>query len=83
MSAEINVGADGAGWTVTVETVKGAPLVAVPPAVCTLTVPVVAPTGTVTVNSVGRAAVTTAVTPLNLTVLLAGVAPKFVPVIIT
>jgi hypothetical protein len=50
------------------------------PAVVTLMVPVVAPLGTVAVNVDADAAVTAAVTPLNLTVLLDGVAENPVPV---
>jgi hypothetical protein len=53
--------------------VKVCGLLAVPAVVVTETGPVVAPAGTVTVNRFAVAAVTVAVTPLNLTVLLAGV----------
>ena len=45
--------------------------------------PVVAPVGTVVVMLVGVLAVTTAVTPLNFTVLLRGVVLKFVPAMVT
>lgn len=54
-------------------TVKICGLFAVPAVVVTDTDPVVALAGTVTVNRFAVAAVTVAVTPLNLTVLLAGV----------
>jgi hypothetical protein len=47
------------------------------------TVPVVAPVGTFTVNVVAVAAETVATTPLNLTILLASVVLKLVPVIVT
>lgn len=57
--------------------------VAVPPAVVTDIVPLVAVAGTVTVSDVVVAPVTVAVTPLNLTVLLAAVALKLVPVMVT
>lgn len=53
-----------------------------PPTVTEI-VPVVAPTGTVVVIVVDVLAVTMAVVPLKLTVLLAGVRSKFVPVIVT
>lgn len=49
----------------------------------TVTLPVVAPTGTVVVILVVVLAVTIASVPLNRTVLLPGVALKFVPVIVT
>lgn len=45
--------------------------------------PVVAPSGTTVVMLVEVAALTMAVTPLNATILLAGVALKFEPLIIT
>ena len=45
--------------------------------------PLVAPLGTVAVKLVALAAVTVALVPLNFTVLLAAVALKFVPVIVT
>jgi hypothetical protein len=62
-------------------TVNGLALVAVPAAFCTLTKPVVAPTGTVARICVPESTVNvTAETPLNRTLL----APrKFVPVIVT
>src|SRR5262245_8267974 len=53
-----------------------------PPTV-TVTFPVVAPPGTVATMLVADHAVGVAVTPLNLTVLVPCVAPKFVPVIVT
>ncbi len=62
-------------------TVKGEPLLAVPNTVTT-TLPVVAPAGTVTTMLVALQLVTVAVVPLNATVLVDWVAPKFVPVIV-
>jgi hypothetical protein len=64
-------------------TVKFVTLVAVIPATVTVIVPVVAPAGTEVEILVAVLAVTTAVVPLNLTMLLAGVGSKFVPVIVT
>ena len=65
----------GAGMTVKLDT-----LVAVPPGVVTLTGPVVAPTGTVTVIRVPESTVNEAETPLNFT----AVAPvKAVPAMVT
>jgi hypothetical protein len=64
-------------------TVKLEPLVNVIPLTVTEIVPVVAPAGTVTVNEVVVAALTTADVPLNETTLFAGVELKFVPEIIT
>ena len=64
-------------------TVKFEALVAVCPYTVTVIVPVVAPEGTEVVILVTLLAVTVAVVPLNFTVLLAGVASKFVPDIIT
>lgn len=64
-------------------TVKFVADVAVCPPTVTVIVPVVAPDGTVTVRLVALAAVTVAVVLLNFTVLFAGVALKFVPVIVT
>ena len=61
------------------ETVKSCPLKAVAPPTVTLTRPVVAPVGTVTLSEPEAAALTVAVVPLNLTVLLAGVALKPYP----
>lgn len=59
-------------------------LIAVSPATVTLIVPEVGtPNGTVTVILVVVLAVTVAATPVNFTMLLAGVALKFVPVIVT
>ena len=65
-------------------TVKFIPFESTPPTVTT-TLPEVAPVGTVTVIEVGfQPAVTTvAVVPLNFTVLVPWVAPKFAPVIVT
>jgi hypothetical protein len=60
-------------------TVKLIPLLAWPPTV-TITLPVVAPVGTVTVMLVALHAVAVAAMPLNVTVLVPCVAPKFVPV---
>jgi hypothetical protein len=62
---------------------NGVALVAVFPPIVTVIVPLVAPKGTVVVILVGVLAVTTAVVPLNSTILLAGVRSKFVPVIVT
>lgn len=66
-----------------VVTVKLVALVAVFPPTVTVIFPVVAPAGTVVVILVVVLAETTAVVPLNFTVLLAGVALKFVPVMVT
>jgi hypothetical protein len=63
-------------------TVKLTPLLAKPPTVTT-TLPVVAPAGTCTTMLVADQLVGAAVVPLNLTVLVPCVAPKFVPVIVT
>src|SRR5439155_3770780 len=63
-------------------TVKLRPLLARPPTV-TMTVPVVAPTGTGTTRLVADQLVGVAVVPLNVTVLVPWAAPKFVPVIVT
>jgi hypothetical protein len=75
------------GWVVIVMvgivTVKTLELVAVFPPTVTVIVPVVVPIGTEVVMLVAVLAVTTAVVPLNITMLLAGVVLKFVPVIIT
>lgn len=60
-------------------TVNDAVLVTVTPATVTLIVPVVAPAGTVVVNTVVEAVATVAVVPLNFTVFDAGVALKPVP----
>jgi len=59
-------------------------LLAVPDTV-TMTLPLVAPDGTVVVMTVDvqLADATVAAIPLNLTVLVPGVAPKFVPVMVT
>jgi len=63
-------------------TVKLAPLLGTPPAVTT-TFPVVAPAGTGATMLVALQLVGTAPTPLNATVLVPCVAPKFAPVIVT
>ena len=64
-------------------TVNGDPLLACPPTVTTI-LPVVAPLGTATVMLVAlHALAVAAATPLNITVLVPCVAPKFVPVIVT
>src|ERR1017187_8392598 len=64
-------------------TVNGEPLLANPPTVTT-TLPVVAPPGTLTVMLLAlQAAAAAAVVPLNVTVLLPWLAPKFVPVMVT
>lgn len=55
----------------------------VTPATLTVTLPVVAPVGTLVVSVVEVAAVTVAVVVLNLTVFADGVVEKFVPVIVT
>src|SRR5262245_20336628 len=59
-------------------TVKLTPVLASPPTVTT-TLPVVAPTGTGTTMVLADQLVGVAVDPLNLTVLVPCVAPKFVP----
>jgi hypothetical protein len=64
-------------------TEKLGPLVAVCVPTFTVTAPVLAPAGTVTVNCVVVAAETAAVVPLNLTTLLAGVLLKLVPTMLT
>src|SRR5208337_2677263 len=63
-------------------TVKFTPLLATPPTV-TMTLPVVAPLGTGTVMLVPLQAVGVPAVPLNVTVLVPCVTPKFVPAIIT
>ncbi len=63
-------------------TVKLFPLLSTPLA-CTTTFPVVAPVGTVTTMLLGPQVVTLAVVPLNLTVLVPWVEPKFDPAIVT
>ena len=65
-----------------VVTVKLMPLLATPPAVTT-TLPVVAPVGTGTVMLVALHAVGVPVVPLNVTVLVPWLAPKFVPAMVT
>src|SRR5207249_6754376 len=63
-------------------TVKLTPLLATPPTVTT-TFPVVAPVGTGTTMLVALQLVGVAAVPLNVTVLVPCVAPKFAPVIVT
>jgi hypothetical protein len=63
-------------------TVKGTPLLTTPPTVTT-TLPVFAPLGTGTVMLVVLQFVGLVAIPLNITLLLLCVAPKFVPVIVT
>jgi hypothetical protein len=63
-------------------TVYGSALLVRPPTVTT-TLPVVAPIGTGTAMLVADQLVGVAAVPLNVTVLLPRVAPKFVPVIVT
>jgi hypothetical protein len=63
-------------------TVNDDPLLARPPTVTT-TLPVVAPLGTAATMLVADQLVVAAVVPLNFTVLVPCVAPKFVPVIVT
>jgi len=63
-------------------TVNVTPLLATPPTVTT-TLPVVAPLGTGTTMLVALQLVGTPAVPLNFTVLVPCVAPKFVPVIVT
>src|SRR6267154_2133798 len=63
-------------------TMKLTALLATPPTVTTM-FPVVAPLGTGTTMLVALQLVGVAVVPLNLTVLVPCVAPKFVPVIVT
>src|SRR6201981_2155120 len=64
------------------DTVKLTPLLATPPTFTT-TLPVVAPVGTDVAMLVALQLVTAAVVPLNVTVLVPCVDPKFVPVIVT
>src|SRR3989441_384112 len=63
-------------------TVKATPLLATPPTVTT-TLPVVAPVGTGATMLVALQLVAVAVVPLNLTLLVPCVAPKFAPAIVT
>ena len=63
-------------------TVKFTPLLATPPTVTT-TFPVVAPVGTDVTRLVALQLVTVAAVPLNVSVLLPCVEPKFVPLIVT
>jgi hypothetical protein len=65
-----------------VDTVKLTPLLACPPTVTT-TAPVVAPVGTGTTRLVALQLVGVPAVPLNVTVLVPRVAPKFVPAIVT
>jgi hypothetical protein len=67
---------------VELDTVKLTPLLATPPTVTT-TFPVVAPVGTVTPILVALQLVGVAAVPLNCTVLVPCVAPKFAPLIVT
>ncbi len=64
------------------DTVKLTPLLATPPTFTT-TFPVVAPLGTDVAMLVALQLVTVAAVPLNVTVLVPCVDPKFVPVIVT
>lgn len=64
-------------------TVKSVALMAVLALTVTVIFPDVAPAGTEVVMLVAVLAVTTAVVPLNLTILFAGVVLKFVPVMVT
>src|SRR5258708_36820165 len=70
------------GGVVSARTVKLTPLLAMPPTVTT-TFPVVAPGGTGAPMPVALQFAGVAAVPLNLTVLLPCVAPKFTPVIVT
>ena len=70
------------GATVSVCSVKLTPLLAAPPTV-TITLPVVAPVGTDATMLVALQLVAVAVVPLNFTVLVPCVAPKFAPLIVT
>jgi len=70
------------GAVVSVWTVKVTPLLATPPTVTT-TFPVVAPVGTGVTMLVALQLVGVAAVPLNFTVLVPCVAPKFAPVIVT
>ena len=63
-------------------TVKEKPLLAIPPTVTT-TFPAIAPVGTGTVMLVALQLVGVAAVPLNVTVLVPWLAPKFEPVIVT
>ena len=65
-----------------VVTVKLTPLLATPPTVTT-TFPVVAPLGTGTTMLVALQLVGVPTVPLNITVLVPCVAPKFVPLIVS
>ena len=61
---------------------KATPLLGNPPTVTT-TLPVVAPVGTGTAMLVALQVVGVAAVPLNVTVLVPAVVPKFAPVIVT
>src|SRR5216683_1696843 len=70
------------GSVVSAWTVKLTPLLATPPTVTT-TLPVVAPLGTAAVMLAALQLVAVAAVPLNFTVLVPCVAPKFAPTIVT
>jgi hypothetical protein len=70
------------GGVVSLWTVKPTPLLATPPTAMT-TLPVVAPAGTGTTMLAALQLAGVAVTPLNFTVLVPCVAPKFAPLIVT
>jgi len=70
------------GADVSATTVKPTPLLATPPTITT-TLPVVAPAGTCTTMLVALQLVGVAAVPLNFTVLVPCVAPKFAPAIVT
>jgi hypothetical protein len=72
----------GARFVMRGPTVNATPLLARPPTVTT-TLPVVAPVGTGTAMVVALQLVGVAAVPLNVTVLVPTVAPKFAPVIVT
>jgi len=77
------VAVDGATLTeIGAVTVKPTPLLATPPTVTT-TFPVVAPLGTGATTLVALQLVGVATVPLNVTVLVPCVVPKFVPPIVT
>jgi hypothetical protein len=82
-TATDGVNPETTGATTGASTTNGCWLPAEPPDVVTVTVPVVAPAGTVTVKLVTDAAETVADFPLNDTVLPAGVAANPVPEIVT
>lgn len=76
------VAAAGATLTVRGDTVNGKPLLGTPPTVTT-TFPVVAPIGTFKATLVPFQICAVPRVPLNVTVLVPWVGPKFVPVIVT